>query len=276
MLGYFKYAGFFARLARTASAARSAPATPFPDAQHRPADRHLVLHVQLDVVHDRHLPPRRSQPAKSLAALRRVRLDVPAPDRRADRALLDDRRQLRKLAPRLTSQLAASGLFFFACGLVKKLLIADTLAPHVDRLFARHDHLGLVTGWAAAVGYSLQLYFDFSGYSDMAVGLAFLLGFRFPQNFNSPYKSVNISRLLAALAHVALVLAARLPVHPAGRVAQRALADAAQPGRSRCSWAGCGTARRGRSSSGACCTGCFLIVHNLARDARPDAAAAWP
>ena len=50
-----------------------------------------------------------------------------------------------------------------------------------------------MSGWAAAVGYSLQLYFDFSGYSDMAVGLACLLGFRFPQNFNSPFKAVNIS-----------------------------------------------------------------------------------
>jgi len=56
-----------------------------------------------------------------------------------------------------------------------------------------HAHLGLLCGWAAAVGYSLQLYFDFSGYSDMAVGLAWLLGFRFPQNFNSPYKAENIS-----------------------------------------------------------------------------------
>jgi alginate O-acetyltransferase complex protein AlgI len=101
--------------------------------------------------------------------------------------------QLRKLAPRLSSQLAAAGLFFFACGLAKKLLIADTLAPHVDSLFNHHAHLGLIAGWAAALGYSLQLYFDFSGYSDMAVGLAFMLGFRFPQNFNSPYMSVNIS-----------------------------------------------------------------------------------
>jgi alginate O-acetyltransferase complex protein AlgI len=71
--------------------------------------------------------------------------------------------------------------------------VADTLAPHVDSLFRQHDQLGLVTAWAAGLGYSLQLYFDFSGYSDMAVGLAFLLGFRFPQNFNSPYKSLNIS-----------------------------------------------------------------------------------
>jgi alginate O-acetyltransferase complex protein AlgI len=102
-------------------------------------------------------------------------------------------RQFARLAPRLTWPLAASGLFFFTCGLAKKLLIADNLAPHVDRLFANHDSLGILGAWSAAIGYSLQLYFDFSGYSDMAVGLAFLLGFRFPQNFDSPYKSVNIS-----------------------------------------------------------------------------------
>ncbi len=101
--------------------------------------------------------------------------------------------QLKRLTPRLTSQYAALGAFFLACGLVKKLLIADQLHPYVSRLYTDHAHLGLLTGWAAAVGYSLQLYFDFSGYSDMAVGLAFLLGFRFPQNFNSPFKAANIS-----------------------------------------------------------------------------------
>jgi alginate O-acetyltransferase complex protein AlgI len=101
--------------------------------------------------------------------------------------------QLKRLTPRLTSRHAALGAFFLSCGLVKKLLIADQLHPYVTRLYADHAHLGLLTGWAAAVGYSLQLYFDFSGYSDMAVGLAWLLGFRFPQNFNSPYKAENIS-----------------------------------------------------------------------------------
>jgi len=101
--------------------------------------------------------------------------------------------QLRRLTPALSWELAASGMFFFTCGLAKKLLIADTVAPHVDRLFAGHAHLGLVGAWTAAAGYALQLYFDFSGYSDMAVGLAFLLGFRFPQNFDSPYKAANIS-----------------------------------------------------------------------------------
>ena len=101
--------------------------------------------------------------------------------------------QLKHLTPRLTSENAARGMYFLSCGLVKKLLIADQLSPRVDMLYAAHAHLGLATGWAAAIGYSLQLYFDFSGYSDMAVGLAFLLGFRFPQNFNSPFKAVNIS-----------------------------------------------------------------------------------
>jgi alginate O-acetyltransferase complex protein AlgI len=101
--------------------------------------------------------------------------------------------QLRRLTPRLTSENAARGAYFLSCGLVKKLLIADQLHPYVTRLYGAHADLGLATGWAAAIGYSLQLYFDFSGYSDMAVGLAFLLGFRFPQNFNSPFKAVNIS-----------------------------------------------------------------------------------
>ncbi|MDX6513004.1 MAG: alginate O-acetyltransferase complex protein AlgI, partial [Gaiellaceae bacterium] len=69
----------------------------------------------------------------------------------------------------------------------------DTLAPTVDRLFASHAHLGLVSAWLAAFGYALQLYFDFSGYSDMAVGLALLLGIRFPRNFDSPFRATSIA-----------------------------------------------------------------------------------
>jgi alginate O-acetyltransferase complex protein AlgI len=101
--------------------------------------------------------------------------------------------QLARLEPRLSSGLAASGMWFFACGLVKKLIIADTLEPYVSAQFAAAGGVHLVHAWLAALGYSLQLYFDFSGYSDMAVGLAYLLGFRFPQNFDSPFKAVNIS-----------------------------------------------------------------------------------
>ena len=101
--------------------------------------------------------------------------------------------QLRSLKSHLTSKMVGIGIFFFVCGLFKKLVLADAIAPTVDRLFANSGDLSLVTGWAAALGYSMQLYFDFSGYSDMAVGLAMFLGFRFPQNFDSPYKALNPS-----------------------------------------------------------------------------------
>jgi alginate O-acetyltransferase complex protein AlgI len=95
---------------------------------------------------------------------------------------------------RLTTRLAALGLFFIACGMAKKLLIADVMLPHVDDLFGNAAHLHFFSGWAAALGYTLQLYFDFSGYSDMAVGVAYLLGYHFPQNFDSPYKAANPSQ----------------------------------------------------------------------------------
>ena len=101
--------------------------------------------------------------------------------------------QLARLRPRLTADLASRGVYFIACGCSKKLLVADSLAPDVNRLYAAHAHLGLTAAWLAALGYSLQLYFDFSGYSDIAVGLALLLGFDFPQNFDSPFKALNIA-----------------------------------------------------------------------------------
>jgi alginate O-acetyltransferase complex protein AlgI len=101
--------------------------------------------------------------------------------------------QLRNLQTKLTSRMMGIGLTFFIIGLFKKLVIADSVAPTVNRLYASSGDLTVVTGWAAALGYSFQLYFDFSAYSDMAVGLAMMLGFRFPQNFDSPYKAINPS-----------------------------------------------------------------------------------
>ncbi|NLE23598.1 MAG: MBOAT family protein [Actinobacteria bacterium] len=101
--------------------------------------------------------------------------------------------QLEQARQRLTWALVGSGLFFLAMGAAKKILVADMMAPYVNELFSHHAHLGLWSGWAAALGYTLQLYFDFSGYSDMAVGVALLIGLRFPQNFDSPYKAINPS-----------------------------------------------------------------------------------
>lgn len=85
------------------------------------------------------------------------------------------------------------GWSFFALGMIKKVLIADTLAAMINPLFESYRYLGTTASWMIMLGYSYQLYFDFSGYSDMAVGLGYLLGIRLPQNFNSPYKAVDMS-----------------------------------------------------------------------------------
>ncbi len=101
--------------------------------------------------------------------------------------------QLERSQQRFRWALIGTGLFFLVMGFAKKMLVADMMAPYVNNLFSHHAHLGLLSGWAAALGYTLQLYFDFSGYSDMAVGVAIMIGLRFPQNFDSPYKAVNPS-----------------------------------------------------------------------------------
>ena len=91
--------------------------------------------------------------------------------------------------------LAARGLAIFAAGLFKKVVIADNLAQFVSPVFAHLDGGGGVTtpwAWLATLAYSMQIYFDFSGYSDMAIGLALLFGIRLPVNFRSPYKASSI------------------------------------------------------------------------------------
>jgi alginate O-acetyltransferase complex protein AlgI len=85
-----------------------------------------------------------------------------------------------------------AGLTRFLIGLAKKVLIADTIAPLVDAGFAA-DSPGLALAWAAAIGFALQLYFDFSGYCDMAIGLGRMMGFRFPENFRAPYHARSIT-----------------------------------------------------------------------------------
>jgi len=87
----------------------------------------------------------------------------------------------------------ARGIAFFMIGLMKKVIVADHLAGGVDRLLRQVGDLTVVEAWVAALGYTGQLYFDFSGYSDMAVGLGLLFGLRIPQNFNSPYWAAGIT-----------------------------------------------------------------------------------
>lgn len=88
------------------------------------------------------------------------------------------------------------GLTMFAMGLFKKVVMADSIAPFADSVFAGAQGgmaLDSATAWTGALCYTLQLYFDFSGYSDMAIGLATVFGIKLPLNFDSPFKSTNIS-----------------------------------------------------------------------------------
>lgn len=87
-----------------------------------------------------------------------------------------------------------SGLFRFIVGLSKKVLIANVLGGIVDEVFAvPANEINTIVAWLGIIAYSLQIYFDFSGYSDMAIGIAKMMGFRFPENFNFPYISQSIT-----------------------------------------------------------------------------------
>ena len=84
------------------------------------------------------------------------------------------------------------GILLFSIGLFKKVVLADNLAPLANQAFNHIDTLSNYDAWQGVIAYTLQIYFDFSGYSDMAMGLALFFGVKLPINFNSPYKSTNL------------------------------------------------------------------------------------
>ena len=87
-----------------------------------------------------------------------------------------------------------AGFYRFMIGLGKKVLIANTLAAYADQVFAmNYAELSTGTAWIGILSYTFQIYFDFSGYSDMAIGLGKMMGFRFPENFNDPYTSRSVT-----------------------------------------------------------------------------------
>jgi D-alanyl-lipoteichoic acid acyltransferase DltB (MBOAT superfamily) len=105
----------------------------------------------------------------------------------------------RDLLPQLANparfmpEQGSEGLFLIAIGLLKKVAIGDYLALNlVDRVFDSPFYYSSLECYAAIVGYAVQIYCDFSGYTDIAIGSALLLGIRFPQNFASPYQASNI------------------------------------------------------------------------------------
>lgn len=86
----------------------------------------------------------------------------------------------------------ATGIFIFSVGLFKKVVIADTFAVWATLGFDTLPELSFLGAWTASLSYALQLYFDFSGYTDMAIGSALMFNIKLPLNFNSPYKALNI------------------------------------------------------------------------------------
>lgn len=85
------------------------------------------------------------------------------------------------------------GLKLFAVGLFRKIVVADTLALFVDAVHANPAAYGSADLWICAYAFAFQIYYDFAGYSDMAIGLALIFGFRFPENFHRPYLATNIA-----------------------------------------------------------------------------------
>lgn len=101
---------------------------------------------------------------------------------------LEDRQQNETIDNKLT------GLFRFILGLSKKVLIANVMGAEADKIFAMNpDMMNSSVAWIGILAYTFQIYFDFSGYSDMAIGLGKMIGFKFPENFDNPYVSRSIS-----------------------------------------------------------------------------------
>jgi alginate O-acetyltransferase complex protein AlgI len=137
---------------------------------------------------------------------------------------------------RLTADNLSVGFGFFLIGLLKKTLLANHMSGLVADGFANPWHLTFLPAWEVATGYSLQLYFDFSGYTDMAVGLAWMFGLRFPDNFDRPYTAgsiieywqrwhMSLTRFLMTNVHAPLTMAIlrwrRARGLPIGQMAQR-------------------------------------------------------
>ena len=149
----------------------------------------------------------------------------------------------------ITPALLGEGLFLIMCGLIKKVVISDYISVNfVDRIF---DNPMLYTGFEnlmGVYGYTLQIYCDFSGYSDMAIGIALLMGYRFKINFDSPYKSGSITEFWRRW-HISLSSWLRDYLYIWAATGGEPCAPISTSSSPWC-WAVCGTVPRGSLSSG--------------------------
>jgi len=190
LLGFFKYWGFFVDSAAVLLEWLGLPG-------HLPTLRVLLpvgisfytfqtMSYSLDV-HGRRLEPTRSLldlatfvsffPQLVAGPIVRARFFLPQ---------LSERRVLGRVDVR-------AALVLFLIGFFKKTCVSDNLAPFVDRYYAAPEAFDALSGWCAVLGYSIQVYCDFSGYSDMAIACGVLLGYRLPLNFDFPYFSSSMS-----------------------------------------------------------------------------------
>jgi alginate O-acetyltransferase complex protein AlgI len=95
--------------------------------------------------------------------------------------------------PKLTVDELEAALLLIAAGFVKKIVFADGLAPLADAAFSDPGHVGTLGGWVGIYAFAFQIYFDFSGYTDIALGSAKLLGYQLPPNFNRPYAAISVT-----------------------------------------------------------------------------------
>jgi len=187
-LGYFKYTGFFLENlnALLASLGVTVPVVSMLLPAGISFYTFKTMSYTIDI-YRRELEPSRSLRAYSTFATFFPEL-IAGPIVRASVFLPQMNREIGPTAERL--RLGAS---VFLLGLTKKLLVADPLATVVDPVFAAPGTFAPVTIWCAVVAYSLQIYCDFSGYSDMAIGSAKMLGYDLPRNFRLPYLSGDVA-----------------------------------------------------------------------------------
>ncbi|TWT54981.1 Peptidoglycan O-acetyltransferase [Rubripirellula amarantea] len=188
MLGYFKYAGFFVESARAILDGYGLGSEPLE----------IILPVGISFFTFQTLSytidvyRRKLQPTPSLLDFALFVAFFP-------QLVAGPIVRARELLPQLTSFPSFSrrrlygGFQMFLCGAVKKVLLADRLGEMSDVVFAGPDLYGGLTVWLAVIAYAGQIYYDFSGYTDMAIGAAKMLGYRFPVNFRHPYLAISMA-----------------------------------------------------------------------------------
>ena len=186
VLAWFKYAGFLAHLVNEAL-----PGAPLAEPAHRLPLGISFFTFQLISyavdIHRRAVPVERSPLRFAAYVLMFPHLIAGPIVRYAD--IREELQGARKGSGRI-----GLGFQYFIVGLCQKVLIANTVAPVADHAFGlAPGTLSATTAWLGALAYALQIYFDFCGYSNMAIGLAFMLGFTFPKNFDHPYAATSLT-----------------------------------------------------------------------------------